>query len=970
MSLDLEALKTAISKNLYNPQNIFRDSMKLFADGTNNAIVPVNTTNPFVNLMMYSATQSAINNDLVERSTRLLLPEYANTREELSPHFDYNTLQTIHALPSSATINLVFVLSEVVSAAMKSISANGFGELIIPRDSVFTYKDGTKFGLYHDIMIRIINGDTMDIYYINNDNPLKSIDVPIINYSKKFRKNSEWSSDEMLVIPIEVWQFDTTTSYHSVTSASGLYETLSVTDQLYHVSVKTKVGGNVVELLTAHGDFKYNPNSSIPTAILQYKNDDEITIRIPDVYIDKGMIGSEVAITLYQTKGNIDIDMVADGSFNFVPDFINTNAAIDKGVNALRSIVNLGSYSISNPSGGMDMPTVDELRQRVILGNTDNNALTEDQLRGTLSELGYDLSHQLNYIGANVFMATNKMTDYLGSDVSTTVGSASTTVVMNSLIDKYGILNPTKTKVVVTPKALISGNANTKSFLTYSQKEAIDSLDTNSLVNMINDDRILTPIFYYLLDTTTNTPKYGAFDMDNPTISEPAYMDTNPVSMIKVASSQIFISKVEGSYYIDLLTTSNDSCRALNDSDLMVQLSTEDKFGSLFSINAKLKGRTKSGEFLFRAELQTNFNLDLEGTTEIINLYNDIYDSYNLPLTSLFYINYVVVSRDNVSTDSLVETKVNAGDLPSPFTVVTLEETTVSIGRYMDSLFTPIKSSVGAKTHQKYEQDILKYWESDVYETDATGTMVFYPNPEYDTSIPASTDNPPLLFNKIHSKGDPVMSDGEHEIAHYKGDLIRDSNNDPIPMDDLSTNHLVTLQTLDYKFVLVNHLPKVQAEIKANIDRDIKPISKQMIQDSELQYSLSNTVGDMEVVTEGSTIRSISNEIVMMISIKVSESTYKDGSLRGSITSLTKKAVADHLNKGSYIENGLIDEINDKIKSSVISFKIDSISSLGDVQSFHLVNSADSMGIKSILSISDTGVYEILDGIDVKFIKQ
>lgn len=969
MIFDLAKVDADIRRNLYNPQNMWRDGLIAMQAASDNTLVPVDHATPFANLLMYISTQSAINNDQVDRIPRRLIPEYASTIDELSGHFDYTTLQTIFATPSSTIVNLVIPTVELTESAIKN--SDGSSHLILPRDSVFTYTDGTKFGLHHDIMIRIIDEDTMDIYYMDNTNKLMRIEEPIITYEKRTRVDSEFHNTDLTIIPIKVYQFSKRSEYRSVTAVSGLDEKFALTDQLYHASVTTRVGGKRVELLTAHGDFKYNPNSDVATAILSYGSDNTIRIRIPDVYIDKGMVGNEVAITLYETKGNIDVNMLSDGTFNFVPDFINTIPTIDDGVNALRKVTNLGAYSGINPSGGLNMPTLQELINRVIVGNTDNAALTEEQLRGSLEEMGYSLSHQLNYIGRNMFTASNKLSDYSTGDVPTLVGSSNLMAVANELTDKAGVIIPKTNKAIITPYAVLEqGEIGNARFLTYDQVAILNVLDDNALLNRVNNSELASPIFYYLLDTTTETPKYGAFDLDNPAITNPVYIGSNVNNLVKVSTNKINITKKNGSYFVDIVTRGNDSFRDMANNDVILQLTTKDDFGSVFSINAVMLDRTKDGEYLFRAELQTGFNVGLDDTMEILNFKNSIYESYNLPLSSQFMINYVVTNNKYISNDRLLEDDINRDELPTVFSVVTTEKVTLTIGTMLNYLFTPINSSLGHTIFQQYTSDVYKYWEHDVYEEE-NGLRKFYVNPDYNPDLPTSPENPSLVFNKLISKGDKVLEeDGSHAILHAEGTIIRDDNDEPIPVSRGDFNHLISLQTIDYKFSLINYLSKAQYEIKANINRDIVPISLKMIKDVYLNYSLGNTMGDMEILIDGKTTKTISNEISMSITVKVNSITYKDGTLRKNITKRIKTAVAKHLTTGAYIENGLIDEINDEIRASVISFKIDSISSLGDIQSFHLVNGTDSMGIKSILSLSSTGEFEILDGIEVNFISQ
>ncbi len=965
MTLDLGALSTSIRANLYNPQNIFSDSLELFEDATNGALVPVDTTNPFVNLLMWMSSASAISNDQIERSARRMLPEYANTRSELAPHFDYDTLQTIYATPSTCLVTLVLPLDEVIANATPV--ADGSSYLIIPREATFTYTDGTVFSLHYHIRIHILSRETIDIYTIPNENILMGIKDSIYPYTKSYKKDSNWNVIEYINIPITAYQYSSTSHYRAVSTSSGFSEVFTLSSQLYHVRVTTTVNGEPVEFLTAHGDFKYSPNATTPIIIMQYLTDNTIRLKIPDVFITNGLVGAEILIEILETSGQVDTDMLNDGTFNFTPEFTNTDSDVDAGVSALRQILNLGAYATNDPSGGVDTPTLEELRTRVIVGDTDNAALSEAQLEASLEELGYTLSHELNYIGKNVFTAIGRLADYNTGDINTTIGGACISITLNDLIDKKGVIFPIDGCAVITPYAIIDGTVSVPAFLTYTEVENLNALDSTSLISKINNDNLLTPIFYYLIDTTTDTPLYGAFDLDNPSILTTDYMESNLQNSIKMATTDIYIKKVDGSYFVYVLTAGNDLSKDLMDEDVSLQLTTTDEFGSIYSVNSTLISRTSDGDYLFKFELQTGFNISMDGTIEILNFYNPIHETYDMPLESLFKINYILTATSYISADTTLQDNINDFTLAESFSVITIEETTITLGKLLESLFTPIKSSPGAVVYEKHVADIPALWPSNVLDTDDFGKIIFTVNPDYDDTIDTSTDNPKLLTTQLHAKGDPILKDnGDAEYSAYAGDNVRDTDGELIEVDTGSMNHTVVVQCLDYKFNLIGYLSSIQSEVKSNVQADIDPLL--MIQDTYLRYMVGNTVGEMDIIIDGDSSTTISNEITMTISVVVSEDTYNDGTLRSNITALIKKAVASHFTGNNYVEYLLVNSISSVIGSSVISFKIDEVSTLGTTQSFSLVNTRDSMGIKSVLSISDTGVYEILDGITVNYI--
>jgi len=194
MSLNLTELNLKIRQNLYNPSNIFRDTLELMDDG---GLTVVDTTNPAITLLGWMATQAAVAHDQIDRVSRRKIPEFTKNRKELSCHLDYDSLQLIYATPAYCNVNLVLPINEILESAVKNTDGSSY--MIIPRETVFTHSSGTVYGLHFDVMISIIDEDSMDIYYIDNNNPMMTLGAPSISYTKKYSRTDDFNVSKLIV---------------------------------------------------------------------------------------------------------------------------------------------------------------------------------------------------------------------------------------------------------------------------------------------------------------------------------------------------------------------------------------------------------------------------------------------------------------------------------------------------------------------------------------------------------------------------------------------------------------------------------------------------------------------------------------------------------------------------------------------------------------------------------------------------
>lgn len=950
---DLEA---KIVANKYNPENIFYHSLEAL-----NETVPTEVgTMPLVAILEHQCVTASVNNSELDLVNRYLNPNYCDTHESLARHIDYRTLNTIHAKPANTKITLALGLNDLYNNAV--LQEDGSKHIVIPEDTIIGYKDTTYFGIHHAILIKLLDNDTIDISYIDNNNPLVPITNPIIESQFRLLEDGNNSmSSSLLELEITAYQFKRQTMLMPVNKTLGFNKKYAIEDQYYHARVFSRVGNTWVELDTVFSEFIYNSFSTIPTAVIKLE-DNILTIEIPQIYFNRNLIGTEIKVVLYTTKGDINdnynLSLVNDWSVVFN----NNDPSLNRLTTPLNNFNSVYVYGRGKLLSGKDTPKLEDLRSEVLLGNLGDVPITDDQLSQKLSLLGYKLVHEHNYISDNLYIASKRLDNLVVDNIPVMVGAGGLDILLRDLSDKFGVFSNGENNTI-TPESRFKLDNGLLNILTTVEVEELTTTTIDNTLANYNSDKYLSTPFYYVLERLDYNYRVTAFELDTPQVLQRNFIGTNENNIGLISTRDYRLVKVPTGYKLYLTAITNDSFRNYNDNSFIPQLKVTDASNIAYTVIGEFDGRGEDGEFKYVFNINTNYNLSYLGTLELDNVLG-IDGKYKTNLVETFNLTYNLVKELPDVNDTTYKDYTDGTKLPDKYQTITVEEFKFKFGTKLDSIYTPTKALLGSPTFKYYTEDVIAVWPEDVYETDELGYMVHRVNPDYETD----DTQPPILYNKLHSAGDTIYEeDGETPVhAFKKGQLMLDDNNQPIPVDRDNHQIQTKLILVNAKYALAgDYIANIKEAILYNLEEDIQPLEATMLGLTELKYNLGTSVGKVSVNYDSETRGSIDAALSFNLSVRVDSVIYADNNMRTLISSNIRKAISEYLVGSKFASNALIANINKLIGDTVEGFTVDSINGRTDIVNFSLVNEYDIIGLKSRLVLGTDNSIKLVPDINI-----
>lgn len=957
--MELDKLAELIRQNKYNPENIFYHSLDHLES---NGIKTVTGTMPMISLLEHQVAATVVNNDEIDLINRYLNPNYCDTHESLARHLDYNELPQIHAIPGQVPVTLAILVDDLNNTGYKL--PNGARRVVIPEDTIIGFKDEIFYGIHHAIQITMMDNETIDVNYIDNSNPLHELDNPVIE--SQFRRATDVAGGypgDILELNITAFQFKRTYHNYPVNASLGFNKSYDLTDQYYHARVFTRSGNDWIELKTCFSEFIYNSFDSVATTVIKLEGT-KLTVNIPQVYFSRGLIGSEVKVVIYTTKGNVE----ADYRLSTIPDwsleFKNTNPKYQLLTEPLASFRTVYAYSRGKLAGGTNIPDIDSLRTKVIVGDTDSVPITEARLRNRLAGLGYKLVHELNYISDNLYVASKRVEDIELTNSKVMVEAGGLDVMLQKLGKVHGVLS-NGNNYTLTPDIVAKLSNGVVTLLTPAEVEALEALGKDDRLELYNGGEYLATPFYYLVEQLPYNRKVTVFDMDSPQVVSRDFIGTNPNNSGLISTRDFELVKEGSNFKLKLTAITNDTFLNYEDASFIPQLTVKDSNGAMFSINGTITGRGEDGEYLYEFDLTTNYDLSYLNTL-VLNSVTAGGMAYTCKLDEVFKLTYNLVKELPVALDETFKEHTEPSKLPNSYQTITYEELHLRFGLKLDSVYTPTETFTGAVEFQKHQEDVLAYYEEDVYEEDSGGFIVFSPNPDY----PTNPDADPVTYNKLHSAGEQVFeADGVTPVYKYKaGTLILDAQGKPIPVS--RDNHIIKTKLLliNYKYSLVDtRYQMIKDDILYNLVDDIAPLEKLMLGLTELKYNLSNSLGKVRVRYDSQTAVLIDSALSFELTVTVDGVTYRDGKVRGLITSNIQSVISDYVNTDHFAMNVLTAKLNAQIEDTVEGFSIDKVNGKSDIVNFKLTSPSDVIGLKSEIFVDVDNTFKLQPAIKVNF---
>ena len=884
-SVAIQDLMDNIERYKYNPSGIQRTILDYLDEVTNGEVDIVDPTNPFVFLLEASSVNTAVamNENLI--NLRKQYPSLAQTDEELYMHLSDKDFLDRFSLPAETDFTVVVQVNDLMNKMVYD-TTNKHYKATIARDTEFKI-DGLTFTLQYPIDIKKFDNGLVQISYnAEIDSPLQILTSNIIDYVvRKDKSQVDW-----LFFKVPVKQFVIKTAYYPIQLSSIFSYDIPYTDRYYFIRVYYKNNNSNnqwLEMMTTHTDQVFDPFN--PTVVVKVMSK-YVSIFIPSVYLNAGLISGDIRVDLYTTKGQITVNLsnYKFASFETNLRAINEPRDVTEFTNAMS---NLSFYSFCNNivSGGTNGVDFKTLRERVIFNSIGDRQLpiTNIQLESYVNNRGFDLIRNVDVTTNRIFLATQKLPKPINTKLLTPANIGISPVVINASMLRLlsGVVDNGVRMTILSDNLYLSDNGVIE-ILSEDQIEAIKSMAKSSMVDFINNKQYLYCPFYYVLDSSQSEFEVRVYNLDYPVASNLSFMSQNESLQLSVNTDSYSLEKVLSGYSLTLTTKSGTFYKALGDNLVNAQIAYYPHGeNNLAYINGTLVDKTSTGERVYNFMIFTKHDITSDDLLCVTNA--KMFANENLTtwcnLNVKFHILYTTTSITDGYTPNNESSLIGDFILPENSAMVTYETLDLKLGSPLKNLWVRSRTFATGLEYARYEFDVPLLYDQDIYEID----------PLTD-SILTVTDDGNITYNKTHSLGEPVLnSDGYPVYKYRRGDAILDNDMKPLVISTIDATREIDMLFIDGRYMFTTDLTFIdyRKEIATILDtwitRDLKSIQDLLLEQTKIFFYPKTTLGYVTVYPDNITDERVQAEQSLIVNLYVKNDVYIDPSIRQQLTDRT-----------------------------------------------------------------------------------
>lgn len=913
---------------LENPGQMQSLILSELAERTNGNVVVADPNNPF---MFSLEASSSISSQIVRRQETVFDAIYAKrstTAEELyrfMSDFDY---LDVMAEPAPTEVTLLLDRDEIARRA--PVFNSNYKKVVLPASTVVRI-GSRRFGIYYPIEIRINTrtGNFLVQYDTTSMNPLFTLSSNFVEHLS-YTQNSQ----NLLKITIPVYQFERTVYDESVVIDSGFKVSYRYTNNFMAARVFTYLNNKWQELTYTLSEDVYD--RSVATAKLKVLTDQKrVQISIPQVYLNKGMVGTQLRVELYTTLGAINTVITQDEARG-TEIYDGQGDTADQYTLPLRALTLMAiTPKEARVVGGKTGISFEELRNRVIYGSLVNSVpVTPLDIQNFVADQGFKLTKYRDNVTSRIYYANRKLVS--GDDTTVPVTVANVALSSETIANTSSILSFTDNIITVLPTTVYKYSESSGQCTPLSDDE-IATLSALSNVEWAEElnTKIYTRMPYHLVTYTSDKyPESKTFNLNTPGVNRIQFVRENVNS---VAQMQILIADVlhngngTGGFTVRIGVQKTKELVDVPESKIHILFMTTDRSGRAVHLKA-VKVSENEVHDVYHVNIPTTYHITSDGYIRTtMNISATETTLCDIPLVTEFDVRLMV--DQDVLPDTAAEFSVNSvpddyadaiGLIQQTLEVQLGEDLSEAIFNITDVVWSPEEYATWPTT------EYLTY-AHDVYEKDVNGELVYtiVPNPDYDDQDPESRPNL-VQLNKLHSAGDFIL-DGASEpiIQHEEGDIKRDSEGQPIVLNQRTRVYYVESLMFDAKLYESSneddqaYLTSISAELSGYVTT-VKSMKGQLLDLTELYLRPIRTIGSAQFgLGNGNTIR-MSLGLGFTIKYYVSRAVMVSDNLKEVIISTTQRIIESHMGNAIISLTAISSELRE-----ALSENIDSIDAIG-----------------------------------------
>lgn len=944
----ISAMKDRFAEARYDPTMLTKAALETVDTITNGKAQLVDATNPFVMGIEMAAAQTA--NATMESlvNLRKQYPALATSIDDLYMHMSDSDYLDRFAVPTTGKMTFALQLSAIIANAPFDATENA-KKLIIPRDTQITV-DGVVFTTLYPIVIRYYDNGVLQVSYDPAiTTPLYTLRNTIIDAGR--RQTS--LGDPWIFFEVETLQV-LAVSEHTVQDGSFAFEQrYSFVDSYCYARVfysNTATNNTWVELRTTHTDQVFDPR--VPTAVLRV-GDQELTVSIPTIYTQTGQISGTIRVDIYSTKGQLSMNLrnYRQDAYKVTPTAFDEVRDLNVYTQALAN-VSYYVYSTDMVSGGTAALTFDQLRDRVIYNALGPQALpiTNVQLLTDGQNNGFDLVKNVDVLTNRIILATRKLpTPTLAKLITpANVGIVTYTTDGSDLINHPKVIS-NGDRVTIRSKAIWLNVNGQIRLVSQADLNALLAMTQTAMVNAINAAQYFYTPFYYVMDSSADEFDLRAYALDQPYGKNQNFVTQNETLNLFVNTDTYQLTKVDSGYQLRIVTRSGDNYKALQDSQVGVQLAFHPKGDSAYAyIPGILESKTQAGERIYRFDIATSHDFDSKDLIAITSGQVQGIPNYvswidlETPVELLHWTSSITDSYKPDASDVLLGKFL----LPPMAAGNTHEELTLHLGDALSNLWRRAHSTMTDTVYKRYTEDIPLTYPADVMDVDpVTGSAV-------------SIVDGQVVYHYLHRKGDPVLDVSGNPIYKYKvGDVVKDAAGNP-EIDTLrSIRRELDILVVDARYYFAtdpatqDYRNEVDATLTDWIVDTVEGMQQDLLDETSLFFYPKTTLGTIPVLIDNNGQDNLSAEQAFTLDLYVSYAVYNNPDIKDKLRTITVQILDEAISQTTINLSKVGDSLRTAYGESVQAFKLSGLGGARDYQVVTVASGRNKLCLKKQLVI-------------------
>lgn len=769
----------------------------------------VDGNNVFTFLNEFNAQCTAGFATAVSKKFESLYPSRAQTFEDLYGHMSDWDFEGLYAYPSTTKIQIAFDRNFLIDNAKPVEGEADYRKIVLPEFSTFTIGE-YKFGIHYpiEIQIRMVykqdteGNSTAEIDYdacnittqwdLSTVNPLCSYDTNILEH-----RNYVSGGLTLVCIEVPVYQFVINTQIDDAIANTGYLQKFDYEDKFYVLRVYHKQDGDWQELAQSYSSIVYDPDT-VTALVKVFPDLNQVTVEIPQVYFDKGMVGSQIRIDIYTTKGAMNVDISSytrdqfSASFLFSDDRTSDSTYSDMLKYINTCIVAAINTKITNGNDGISLA---ELKRRVVDRTEKNLLITPEKITSYLSGRGFTARNYVDNITNRCYMAEKVLTDNDNTIISagsfnTCFSSTDVKTATDTDTGKQYFVNHDTFRYINDSAFVVLPNTIYKYDETMDTCTPMDNKFVNNLNRMGIDEKItllnsgiysFSP-FHLKVSITNDVPVAAYYDLLAPKVKNinfPADGENRATStQISMYNHSIqHLNDGIGSYVFDILLYKTEDIEKVpvieeeglkENIKVMLRFANED--GIYSYMYGKYMGESEKHDWM-RFELETDYVIDANNRLEF-TCFTSSGQGVRVDLTQEFEVLFFISKEVFTGEIGKYPNDIPA-DIRQNYVWLATQNITLTFGEKIDALMTTVYTQAEDSNPRRYPTTVFATYPSDMYyrwtmADVAAGAKDWRDNPITEDMVGTYKFDPEIQPNGLtitHKQGDVIISSTKEELV-------------------------------------------------------------------------------------------------------------------------------------------------------------------------------------------------------------